>query len=46
VETSYTRAEQRAAADALPRADPIIQRMMVEYGKLRDKARTCRGATR
>jgi hypothetical protein len=46
VEASYTRAEQKAAADALPRADPIIQRMVVDYGKLRDKARACRGTPR
>lgn len=43
VEKTYTREELRQAADALDRADPILQGFMVDYGRLRDKARACRG---
>jgi hypothetical protein len=43
-EKEYTREQQTRIADALVRADPVLKSAMVDYGKLRDKARACRGA--
>lgn len=43
VESTYTKAEQVALADALRSAAPVIRSAFVDYGKLRDKARACRG---
>lgn len=42
-ERVYTGAEQRAMLAALPKTPPIVKQAMVDYGKLRDKARACRG---
>lgn len=38
----YTAEEQRQAADALPGAAPIIQRMIEDYGDLRAQVRAAR----
>lgn len=43
VERKYTKAEQTALADALPKSPHIVKVAIVDYGKLRDKARACRG---
>lgn len=42
-ERVYTAAEQSALAVELPKAGPAIKGAMVDYGKLRDKTRACRG---
>lgn len=42
-ERRYTKAEQQQFLDDMPSAPPSIQSAMVDYGKLRDKARACRG---
>lgn len=43
-EKVYSREHQAKMADALPKAPPIIQDAIVDYGKLRDQARACRRA--
>jgi hypothetical protein len=43
VERSYTRAEQTQLANELAKSGPAVKSAMVDYGKLRDKARACRG---
>lgn len=43
-EKAYTRAQQVAIADELKSAGPALKGAMVDYMKLRDKARACRGA--
>lgn len=43
VEKQYTLEEQKQMAADLPKAPPSIQTAIVDYGKLRDKARACRG---
>jgi hypothetical protein len=43
-EKPYSRAFQNQLADELPKAGPAIREAMVDYGKLRDKARACRNA--
>lgn len=43
-ERQYTRAQQAAIADDLARAGAALQGAIVDYQKLRDKARACRGA--
>lgn len=43
-ERAYTREQQAKIADELEKAGPAIQGAMVDYLKLRDKARACRGA--
>lgn len=45
-EQEYTKQQQEQAARELPKAGPMVQRFIVDYGKLRDKARACRGAGR
>lgn len=45
-ERNYTREEQAAIADQLKLAGPAVKSAMVDYGKLRDKARACRGVKR
>lgn len=42
-ERSYTAEEQAQMARDLDKSPPSIQRAFVDYGKLRDKARACRG---
>jgi hypothetical protein len=42
-EKEYTKAEQARLAAELPKAGPALQAAMVDYGRLRDKARACRG---
>lgn len=42
-ERTYTRAEQTKIADELVKAGPAIKGAFVDYGKLRDKTRACRG---
>jgi hypothetical protein len=39
----YTKAQQAQMAKELTAAGPAIQGAMVDYGKLRDKVRACRG---
>lgn len=43
-EKKYSKAEQKAFLDAIDKAPPIIQGMLVDYGKLRDHSRACRGS--
>jgi hypothetical protein len=43
VEKSYTRVQQTAIADQLKKSGPAVRGAFVDYGKLRDKARACRG---
>jgi hypothetical protein len=43
-EKTYSAAEQKQLAEATEKAATIVQRAMVDYGKLRQKARVCRGA--
>jgi hypothetical protein len=38
----YSKQEQAQAAKALDETPPIIQRWIVDYGKLRDKSRACK----
>ena len=40
----YTKAQMTALADELVKAGPALQSMAVDYLKLRDKVRACRGA--
>lgn len=40
---SYTRDQLNAMADELQHAGPALRRMSVDYMKLRDKVRACRG---
>jgi hypothetical protein len=42
-ERVYTRAEQTAIADAMPRTPPVIVGALIDYTKLRDQSRACRG---
>lgn len=42
-EREYTRAEQKIIAAEFKKAPVIIQGVAVDYGKLRDMARACRG---
>lgn len=42
-ERAYTKAEQDQFLKDMPKTPPSIQGAMVDYGKLRDKARACRG---
>lgn len=42
-EKAYTQAQQTAMADELQKAGPAVKGAFVDYGKLRDKARACRG---
>ncbi len=42
-ERRYTKAEQDQFLADLPKTPASIQGAMVDYGKLRDKARACRG---
>lgn len=42
-ERKYTKAEQDQFLKDLPTTPASIQGAMVDYGKLRDKARACRG---
>lgn len=44
VEKQYTADEQKQMAADLPQAPPSIQTAIVDYGKLRQKTRACRGA--
>ncbi len=39
----YTKAEQQQFLKDLPKTPPSIQGVVTDYGKLRDKARACRG---
>lgn len=43
VEKTYTAEEQKQMAADLPKTPSSIQTAIVDYGKLRDKARACRG---
>jgi len=43
VERTYTQAEQEALAKEYRTTGPAIKAALVDYGKLRDKARACRG---
>lgn len=43
-ERVYSKAEQAKIADALEKSPTIIQGVVTDYGKLRDKARACRRA--
>ena len=42
-EKEYTREQQKQLSAAYSKAEPIIQSAIDDYGKLRDKARACRG---
>ena len=42
-ERKYTQVELNRLADEVDRAGPATKSAMVDYGKLRDKARACRG---
>jgi hypothetical protein len=42
-EKKYTKAELNSLADAVEKAPAVIKGAMSDYGKLRDKARACRG---
>lgn len=42
-EKKYSKAEQDAFLAGLPSAAPALKSMIVDYGKLRDQARACRG---
>lgn len=42
-EASYTKAQQTQLADELKVAGPMTRQAIRDYGKLRDKARACRG---
>lgn len=42
-ERKYTRAEQAAISAALDKSPRVVQNVIVDYGKLRDQARACRG---
>ena len=42
-ERKYTRAQQVAIADELKKSGPAIKSAIIDYGKLRDKAKACRG---
>lgn len=42
-ERAYSKAEQQKLAAELRSAGPALRSAMVDYGKLRDKARACRG---
>lgn len=44
VEKKYTKAQQTKIANEMKAAGPAIQGAIIDYGKLRDKARACRGA--
>lgn len=44
VEKTYTAEEQAQLRAELPTAGPAIRGAMIDYGKLRDKARACRKA--
>lgn len=44
-ERKYTRAEQQRLLNELPRAGPMTRAAILDYGKLRDQARACRGET-
>lgn len=46
VERTYSQAEQLKLADELKAAGPTVKSAFVDYGKLRDKARACRGVNR
>ena len=43
-ERIYTKAEQQKLLAALKKSPVVIQGAMVDYGKLRDMVRACRGA--
>ena len=43
-EKLYSKEEQERFLNDLPKAPKSIQGLVVDYGKLRDKARACRGA--
>lgn len=43
-ERVYTKAQQDAIAAEYVKSGPAIKGAIVDYGKLRDKARACRGA--
>jgi hypothetical protein len=42
-EKIYSKAEQKAFLDGVGKSPLVIQNMLVDYGKLRDQARACRG---
>lgn len=42
-ERVYTKAEQVRIANELKKAGPALKGVVVDYGKLRDKVRACRG---
>lgn len=42
-EQAYTKEEQQRILAELPAAGPTVRSAMTDYGKLRDKARACRG---
>lgn len=42
-ERTYTKAEQKQIMAELKRTPVVIQGVVVDYGKLRDMARACRG---
>lgn len=42
-EAVYTRDQQVKLADELKAAGPMTRQAIKDYGKLRDKARACRG---
>lgn len=46
VEKTYSAAEQTKIADELKTSGPALKSAFVDYGKLRDKARACRGVKR
>lgn len=46
VERTYSAAEQLTLAEELKAAGPAVKSALVDYGKLRDKARACRGVKR
>lgn len=43
-EQNYSREQQIKMADELNKAGPTLRAAFRDYGKLRDKARACRGA--
>lgn len=43
-EKTYTKQQQIKIAEELKKAGPALQGAIVDYGKLRDKARACRRA--
>lgn len=44
-ERKYSRAEQQALRAAVPKTPHVVKLALVDYGKLRDQSRACRGET-